>query len=320
MSDSPKSLPPQARRPYGADLGASFGAETSRFLLSRAVPNAEIAVTEVRRDQPFGRISDPFPDGEGFLICYPLLGQTGMGYWEEGRHRASFDLKVGEATIHDLRREPLAYIGGPIHTMLWFLPQAALDTLADEGNVPRISGVNCEPGAGLFDETIDGITLAVLAALQAPGQASPLFVDHLTMAFAAHLARTYGGMLSSPRLIPGGLAPWQERRALDMIRGDLAQPLTLAEIAEACGLSASYFSRAFRRSTGATPHAFLLQARVERAKVLLKRKDLLLAEVASACGFADQSHFTRVFARKIGLTPGAWRQEALGWGAASAKI
>src|SRR6202012_4409017 len=131
MIDSPKPLAPPLRRPYGADLGASFGAESSHFLLSRAVPDAEIAVTEVRRDQPFGRISDPFPDGEGFLICYPLLGQTAMGYWEEGRPRANFDLQVGETTIHDLRREPLAYVGGPIHTMLWFLPQAALDALAD---------------------------------------------------------------------------------------------------------------------------------------------------------------------------------------------
>jgi AraC-like DNA-binding protein len=320
MTAPPESAAPRVRRPYGTDLGASFDAESSRFLLNRSLPDAEIAVTEVRRDQDFGRISDPFPDGEGFLICYPLLAQTGMGYWEEGRHRASFDLEVGETTIHDLRRDPLAFVGGPIHTMLWFLPQTALDLLADEGNVPRIRGLSCEPGAGLFDETIDGISLAVLAALQAPGQASPLFINHLTMAFAAHLARTYGGMQPSPRLIPGGLAPWQERRAQDMIRDNLARALTLADLADACGLSASYFSRAFRRSTGMSPHAFLLQARVERAQMLLQCKDLLLSEVASTCGFADQSHFTRVFARTVGLTPGAWRRERLGWGAASVEV
>jgi AraC-like DNA-binding protein len=145
-------------------------------------------------------------------------------------------------------------------------------------------------------------------------------VDHLTLAFAAHLARSYGGMLGAPRLIKGGLAPWQERRAQELILANLAGALTLAELAAACGLSASYFTRAFRRSTGRSPHRFLIEARVARAKLLLRRRNLSLSEIAAACGFADQSHFTRVFVRQVGLAPAAWRHSVLGWSAPAADL
>jgi AraC family transcriptional regulator len=144
--------------------------------------------------------------------------------------------------------------------------------------------------------------------LRAPEQVSRLFIDHLTLAMAAHVAQTYGGMLSYVRPAQGGLARWQEKRSKAMLAGDLAGATPLHEIAHACGLSVSHFSRAFRRSTGLAPHAWLLQTRVESAKAMLRRRDATLAMVALACGFADQSHFTRVFTRRVGVSPGAWRK------------
>jgi AraC-like DNA-binding protein len=117
--------------------------------------------------------------------------------------------------------------------------------------------------------------------------------------------------LAGPRLVQGGLAPWQERRAKEMLAADLADATRLAEVAAACGLSSDHFSRAFRRSTGLPPHAWLLQARVERAMTLLTQRRQPLSEIALACGFVDQSHFTRVFAGRVGATPGAWRSMVL---------
>jgi AraC-like DNA-binding protein len=70
-------------------------------------------------------------------------------------------------------------------------------------------------------------------------------------------------------------------------------------------LSASYFTRAFRQSLGTAPHQWLLRLRVERAKEQLLNSDASLADIAVGCGFADQSHFTRVFAKQIGVGPRA---------------
>ena len=94
-------------------------------------------------------------------------------------------------------------------------------------------------------------------------------------------------------------------RARDKIDDDPAAPLTLAELAEACGLSQFQFLRAFAKATGLTPHAYLLQRRIQEARRLIA-VGTPLAEAAFASGFADQSHMTRLFVRNFGLSPGAY--------------
>jgi transcriptional regulator GlxA family with amidase domain len=98
------------------------------------------------------------------------------------------------------------------------------------------------------------------------------------------------------------------RRAKEVLSAHLDGRVPLKEVARACGLSVSYFSRAFRRSVGVTPHNWLLTLRVEVAKQKLREGRLSLRDVALACGFADQSHLTQVFTRLVGVSPGAWRR------------
>ena len=85
----------------------------------------------------------------------------------------------------------------------------------------------------------------------------------------------------------------------------------LDEVASACNLSRGTFLRSFRETTGKTPHQWLTQQRVEKARALLLDSTMPLSEVASACGFSDQSHFTRVFSVATGATPGVWRRSRL---------
>ncbi|THD83263.1 MAG: AraC family transcriptional regulator [Phenylobacterium sp.] len=295
-------------RPYGDDLGAVFGARKAASLLNRSFSEAEIAITEIKLDRSFGQPTSPGPQRDGYIISFPILGQERMGYWEEGRHLGELDLAAGAVTVHDCRRQPMVFIDGPVHTLLWYVSNKALDALAEDASVPRIGGLRHDATPGNFDGTISAINLSLLAALKAPEHANRLFVDHVTLAFATHVAQTYGGMEAAARLVEGGLAPWQERRAKEMLLADLTGAIPLAEISAACRLSSSHFARAFRRSAGLAPHAWLLQARIERSMILLRENRLSLSEIALVCGFVDQSHFTRVFVRRVSMTPGAWRR------------
>jgi AraC family transcriptional regulator len=98
------------------------------------------------------------------------------------------------------------------------------------------------------------------------------------------------------------------QRQVNLINVNLAHDLSIAEIAHECGLSSGYFARAFKRSTGVPPYQLLTKMRVERAKELLKDPRCELADIALLCGFVDQSHFTRVFSRSEGYSPGRWRR------------
>jgi AraC family transcriptional regulator len=135
-----------------------------------------------------------------------------------------------------------------------------------------------------------------------------LFLDHVFLALGMHVAQTYGGMRPLSRPMAGGLAPWQVRRAKEIFCAKLDSSISLKEVARECGLSLSYFSRAFRRSMGIPPHTWLLQHRIEVAKEKLRDHRLSVSQVALACGFADQSHLTRVFTSMVGLSPAAWRR------------
>jgi AraC-like DNA-binding protein len=104
------------------------------------------------------------------------------------------------------------------------------------------------------------------------------------------------------------LAPWQARRVEAFIRAHLDEPIRIQALAEHTRLSVSYFFRAFRGSFGMAPHAFVMRCRTDRAMQLLVEGDEPIAQIAIACGFADQAHFSRAFARRMGSPPGVWRR------------
>jgi AraC-like DNA-binding protein len=126
--------------------------------------------------------------------------------------------------------------------------------------------------------------------------------------FVSHSMQVIDCPETLPAPLAGGLAPWQETRAKALMTIHLGHDITLAFLASECKLSVSHFARSFKQSTGKPPHRWLLESRVEKAKELLMGTDLPLAQTALACGFADQSHFTRVFSRTVGTSPGTWRR------------
>ena len=110
------------------------------------------------------------------------------------------------------------------------------------------------------------------------------------------------------KLQPGGLATWQARRTLAYVEANLASKMDTEGLANVVALSRSHFSRAFKRSLGFSPMEYVVVRRVERAKAMISGTREPLAEVALACGFADQAHLNRRFRDIVGISPGRWRR------------
>jgi AraC family transcriptional regulator len=138
-----------------------------------------------------------------------------------------------------------------------------------------------------------------------------MYADHLLLATHTYFAVAFGGMRLQSHNKRGGLAPWQIRCATDLMTERLSEDISLSVPAVACGLSVGYFARAFRISMGMLPYRWLKLQRLLRAKVLLRVANVSLSDVAADCGFADQSHFTRVFTSVVGASPGVWRKQVL---------
>ena len=116
--------------------------------------------------------------------------------------------------------------------------------------------------------------------------------------------------------IIGQLAGWQVKRVNRFIDENLTEPILLKDMSAVAQRSTAYFCRAFKRTFGRSPHAYLIDRRVKFAGDLMLESDATLSEIAQAAGFADQSHFCRHFRQVTGETPGAWRRERVGNAAA----
>src|SRR5262249_40508574 len=107
----------------------------------------------------------------------------------------------------------------------------------------------------------------------------------------------------------GGLARWQINRVRVFIDQHLTERIRVVDLSSLARSSPSYFSSAFKRTFGASPHAYVMRRRIHLAAELMLKGDAPLSQIAINCGFADQAHFSRQFRRAMGRTPSAWRRE-----------
>lgn len=288
-----------------------FRLDEAPSLSTRCLKKGEISVSECSSDSPDGGLSSSFPEDDAYSIHLMLREYLDCENWEGGRALSRTHARLGTTQLYDIKRDPRFVMDKPFHVLAFYIPRIVFDTIAEEANAKRISELRYTPGVGFDDAVVRSLSGAMLAALAQPEQASRLFVENVTLAVATHVAQTYGG-LSQARGVRGGLAGWQQSRACEMMDAQLDGTTPLAEIAAACGLSTGHFARAFRTSMGYPPHTWLLRRRVDAAKALLADKRLALSEIALAAGFSDQSHFTRVFSKIVGVSPGAWRRSMCG--------
>jgi AraC family transcriptional regulator len=186
------------------------------------------------------------------------------------------------------------------------IPRSALDAFTYETGQKRISYFDCV--SGQLDPVVFHLAQALLTMLDLPLHGYRLYVDHIVLALYAHVTTQYGLRAQRPIRQPSKLALWQETRAKEYMRSHLAQNLSLEQIAHECGLSRAHFARNFKNSTGVPVFEWLQRTRIEHAQLLLLAQDQTIAEIASSCGFVDQSHFTRIFKNIVGIAPGMWRR------------
>ena len=297
---------------FGQRLGQPLNLKDAPSLITRSLRSAELAVVETRDDNPVQGLCGALPSDDAFLVSLKFRDYLDCECWERGRCVIKTDIRAGATYLYDLKRDPRYVIDKPFHSLFFYLPRSALDGLTEQSRTSRVGQLACELGVGHDDAIVRHIGASLLQGLRRPDETNQLFVDHMMLALTAHVAQTYGGLQRSAELARGGLAPWQAKRACERLESDLGGKLSLHQIAAEFDLSVSHFSRAFRISTGLPPHQWLLRQRVNAAKQLMTVRELPLSEIAMSAGFANQSHFTRVFSAVVGVSPGVWRREVPG--------
>jgi AraC family transcriptional regulator len=130
-----------------------------------------------------------------------------------------------------------------------------------------------------------------------------LYIESLTQALIIHLLRHYSEVAQIVTSENRSLTHIQLQEAIDYIHTHLDRDLSLFQIAKVINISPTYFASLFKRATGTSPHQYVIQQRVEQAKVMLSKTDMAIADIALQVGFSSQSHLTQQFKRLTGVTP-----------------
>jgi AraC-like DNA-binding protein len=156
------------------------------------------------------------------------------------------------------------------------------------------------------------IALLLQAAVDTEGAAGQLYAEALADALAVHFLRRYSAAQPARREVTGGITPYKLRRTLAYIQAHLEEKLSLATLAAVAQMSPTHFAHLFKHATGLAPHQYVSLSRIEHSKRLLAETDMLLIDISTQVGCADQSHFTALFRRHVDMTPNAYRSTTRG--------
>jgi AraC family transcriptional regulator len=297
------------------DAGSIEGVLAERFkidpppvLIGCASAGAPVVFSRLRSPAPRPGRSLSVPAEDSYAFQVPLALPFYSGLWISGKRVVHSSVSLGDAFLFDLSANPTVGLDAKFDSVRLYMPKATLDAISRENGLPRVGGLKAQTFGGR-DPVLYGLAQALAGAMEGFGGGAALFADSVSLAFHSHIVRAYGGEIVPSSPPQGGLSSWRLRRVQDFIDARLGEDMSMSELAAECRLSPRYFAKAFKRSTGVPPHRWLTMRRLARAKNLLVATDLTLAEIALACGFTDQSYFTRIFARHEASSPGRWRRE-----------
>ncbi|WFR98115.1 helix-turn-helix domain-containing protein [Rhizobium tumorigenes] len=285
----------------------TFGCPFSKLYKDQVLHGADISVfRKGTRDDRIEQVVTP-ASNRGFAVgISTLAGHTRRIF--QG-HRATHHVFAQDSLyIRNLAEPYKADLGGSFDFLLLEISPSALSRIVEEADFSGVTSLEAETASS--DPVLANLVRALIPALERPEEASKLFIDQLATAIGTHLVQRYGGRSLASPLNLRRLSRSQEMLAKNILLENLDGDVSILDVARACNLSRGYFIRAFRETTGMTPHRWLVNERISHARKLLRAQEMPLSEVAISCGFADQSHFTRVFTNVVGTTPGNWRRNS----------
>lgn len=189
-----------------------------------------------------------------------------------------------------------------------YLSPGLLAGIASEAMDCHVAEVQLADVLRTDDPVLTSMVETIAAEARQTALGGPLYVESLSRALGVHLLRRYASIRLPSRQSGARLSPAEMRKIDDYIADHLAEPLTLGDMAAQVGMTTDLFTRCFRASFGMPPYRHVTARRVKMAGQLLAQGRLAVKEVAALCGFADQAHLTRVYARETGVTPGVFRR------------
>jgi AraC family transcriptional regulator len=279
-----------------------------RACLAAGLPDAAPQATFASlRAEHWTRLGDVTPE-DAYTLHLNCRSSTSISLCGRLGGRQRHDIPFHGATLFDLSDLPMLEVEGRYDMMRVYLPRQRMSSVAE--TMTHRSDVKLRlPKPGFDDYIITNLLNIVIFVFDNPEYSSQLLIDEVSVLLMAHLIHNYSDISPTERS-RGGLASWQERIAKEILFSRICDPPTADELGRACGVSARHFFRAFRQSTGRTPHQWLMQERVLEAKNLLEHSDKTLAEISAMCGYANLSHFCRAFLKHFGQSPSTARRQA----------
>jgi AraC family transcriptional regulator len=234
----------------------------------------------------------------------------GPGSIEWGSKRSAlekFDYTAGDLALCDRHIGEWVGLMNVSHLQLG-ISDAALMASSDGA----YGEVELRPSRKFRNPRLSALVAAAHEEMVAGFPSGRLFLDSVEQAMAVALVNSHAVRHRPVLMYRGGLGSARLRRIKDLVHAKMEDDLSLDEMAQSVGLSTAHFARMFRKSTGETPHKFVLRQRLERAKAMLRAPDARVLDVAVACGFKTQQHFAQVFRDICGVSPTEYRQDFIG--------
>ncbi|MGA7996418.1 MAG: AraC family transcriptional regulator [Bradyrhizobium sp.] len=299
-SEARRAAPPGAdRRPADAEMARVLGTEPFRMAL----------------DSSGGGIAhwkhDPLHDVVEPMTHHVIMAYNGAVQRVErrsGRFVAAGTFRPGVVIIIPEASSSRWDIPKPVDVVQLYLPHGTLARVADEAHAPN--PIDLLERTAHPDPITSRLLLSAADVLESNATLDSLFRQQLTDLLATRLLAAHTGAPAAVQPVVGGLAPKVLMRAIERLRSDSDAGVSLATLASDAGLSRFHFCRAFKESTGLSPHAWLRQHRLEQAMQMLRETDASVVAVAAALGYASQTAFGAAFKRLTGDTPTDWRRRA----------
>jgi AraC family transcriptional regulator len=253
---------------------------------------------EAFRDVPASHI--PEHEHPTHFLNLFTSGRIRAQWTMDGRTRTA-DHGPGTLYLLPAGSRDLASWSGPNSRILLVMEPRFLAGALDE--TAHLADVELRPNWSFQDRHVVGILRALHADLEDGSPAGPLYGQSLSVALAHYLIRRFAVRKTHDREYRNGMPAARLNRVLDFMRQNYAKETRLWELANLAGMSPHYFCELFKKSTGVSPYQYSLQCRMDRAKEFLRSPQFTVRHVAEVTGFADQSHFTKVFHRMVGVTP-----------------